>query len=129
MLTISVLLSFCKFNVGTRSAFSLKVCFPGNYFHPIQVYKIKSHNLIIFRDFGWLLLNRLCIKPGIQARGTECGQCYISGNVVKRSGECSQIFRGMSPSIPGNVLIHSKECPQTFQGMSPNSPVPDPSLK
>ena len=34
----------------------------------------------------------LCIKPGIQEQGTECGErgecgeCYISGNVAKHSG-------------------------------------------
>ena len=38
------------------------------------------------------------------------------------SGECRQIFRGMSPNIPGNVAKHSRECRQTFQGMSSNIP-------
>ena len=55
----------------------------------------------------------LCIKPGIQERGTgcgergECGERYIpeNGNVAKQSGECRQIFRGMSSNIPGNVAI------------------------
>ena len=78
---------------------------------------------------------RLCIKPGIQERGTECGEreeqgeCYIpgnvakhSGNVLKHSGECRQTFRGMSPNIPRNVAKYSGECRQTFREMSPNIP-------
>ena len=71
---------------------------------------------------------RLCIKPIIQERGTECGErrewgeCYIPGNVTKHSGECSQTFRGMSPNILGNIAKHSGECPQIFRGMSPNIP-------
>ena len=42
----------------------------------------------------------LCIKPGIQEQGTECGErgewgeCYIQGNVAKNSGECRKKFRG-----------------------------------
>ena len=70
----------------------------------------------------------LCIRPGIQERGTECGErgewgeCYIPGNVAKYSGECHKTFRGMSPNIPGNVGKHSGECHQTFRGMSQNIP-------
>ena len=92
----------------------------------------------------------LCIKPGIQERGTEYGECgeleecYIPGNVVKHSreypqrfrgvssnlsgnvgkcsGECCQTFRGMPSKIPGNVAKHSGEYLQTFRGMSPNIP-------
>ena len=50
---------------------------------------------------------RLCIKQGIQERGTECGERWEWGDVI---------FRGMSPNIPGNVAKHSRECSQTFQG-------------
>ena len=81
----------------------------------------------------------LCIKPGIQERGTECGErrewgeCYIPENVAKHSGKCCKTFRRMSPkcpqtfrgmllNIPGFVTKHSGECRQTFQGMSPNIP-------
>ena len=94
------------------------------------------------------ILTRLCIKTGIQERGTECGkrgkwggmlysgECgqtfrgmlqNIPGNVAKHSGECPQIFRecgqtfrGMSSNIPGNVAKYSGECRKTFRGMSPN---------
>ena len=52
---------------------------------------------------------RLCIKPGIQERGTECGECYTPGNVLKHSGEYPQTFRGMSQKIPGNVAKYSGE--------------------
>ena len=38
------------------------------------------------------------------------------------SGECRQIFRGMSPNIPENVAKHSGECRQTFRGMFSNIP-------
>ena len=44
---------------------------------------------------------RICIKPGIQERGTECRErgewreCYIPENVAKYSGEYRQTFRGM----------------------------------
>ena len=71
---------------------------------------------------------RLCIKPGIQERGTECGEprewgeCYILGNIAKHCGECPQTFWGMSSNIPGNVAKHSAECHKTFQGMSQNIP-------
>ena len=30
------------------------------------------------------------------------------------SGECRQIFRGMSLNIPSNVVKYSGGCPQTF---------------
>ena len=42
----------------------------------------------------------LCIKPGIQERGTDCGErgewgeCYIPGYVLKHSGECPIYFDG-----------------------------------
>ena len=39
------------------------------------------------------------------------------------SGDCRQIFRGMSPNIPGNVLKHCGGLPQTFWEMLPNIPV------
>ena len=74
----------------------------------------------------------LCIKPGIQERGTECGErgewgeCYIPENVAKHSGKCCKTFRRMSPklssNIPGNVAKHSGVCHKTFRGMSPNIP-------
>ena len=73
-------------------------------------------------------LKRLCIKPGIQERGAECGErgewgeCYISGNVAKHSGEYPQTFQGISSNIPGNVFKHSGEYHQTFRGMWPNIP-------
>ena len=68
----------------------------------------------------------LFIKPGIQERGTECGEC-------EERGECSLRFRGISKRIPGNVIIltfrgmlkkipgnvqeHSGECSRRFRGM------------
>ena len=63
---------------------------------------------------------RLCIKPGIQERGTECEECGEWGNV--NFGECGQTFQKMPPNIPGNVAKHSGKCCQTFQGISPNIP-------
>ena len=78
------------------------------------------------------VLTWLCIKPGIQERGTKCGErgewgecCNpgispnIPGNVFKHYWECRQIFRGISSNIPANVLKHSGECHQTFRGMMP----------
>ena len=69
---------------------------------------------------------RLFIKPGIQERGTECGEC-------RERGECSLGFRGISWRIPGNVIIltfwgmlkkilgnveeDSGECLKRFRGM------------
>ena len=89
--------------------------------------------------------NRLFIKPGIQERGTECGErgeCSlgfwgiplripgnviiltfrgmfkkIPGNVQKDSGECSRRFRGMFKKFPGNVPEDSGECSKRFRGM------------
>ena len=71
-----------------------------------------------FRGIFWLF-----IKPGIQKRGTECGE----------RGECSIEFRGISLRIPGNVIIlkfrgmfqkipgnveqDSGECARRFRGM------------
>ena len=70
---------------------------------------------------------RLFIKPGIQERGTECGECgewafrgmlnKIPGNAQQDSGECSKRFRGMLNKIPGNVQQDSGECSTRFQGM------------
>ena len=92
-----------------------------------EVYSRKTFFLfLLFMKHSYMLTaKRLCIKPGIQERGTECGNAgngeyYIPGNVAKHSGECPQTFRAMSPSIPENVLKHSGECHQTFWGMSPN---------
>ena len=74
------------------------------------------------------LLQRLCIKPGIQERGTECGErgkqgnCYILGNVTKHSGECRQTFRGMLQNIPENVAKYFGECRQKFRGISSKIP-------
>ena len=58
----------------------------------------------------------LCIKPGIQERGTECGERREWGNVAKYSG-------GMSLNISENVAKHSGECRQIFQGMPSKSGV------
>ena len=58
----------------------------------------------------------------------ECRQVFrgmspnMPGNVLKYSEEYRQIFRGISPKIPGNVLKHFEECRQTFRGMSSNIP-------
>ena len=58
----------------------------------------------------------------------ECRQIFrgmssnIPGNVAKHSGECHQILRGMLLDIPGNVTKHSGECHQKFRETSPNIP-------
>ena len=73
-----------------------------------------------------VLLKRLFLKPGIQERGTECGECG-------ERGECLLGFRGISKRIPGNVIIltfpgmfkkiprnvrrDSGECSRRFRGM------------
>ena len=83
----------------------------------------------------------LFIKPGIQERGTECGECRerggmftripgnfledfgecshfsIPGNAREASGECSRRFRGMFEEIPGNAQEDSGECLRKFRGM------------
>ena len=67
-----------------------------------------------------VLLKRLFIKPGIQERGTECGECLlgfrgiskrIPGNVIILT------FRGMFQKFPGNVQQDSEECSKRFWGM------------
>ena len=72
---------------------------------------------------------RLFIKPGIQERGTECGErgeCSlgfrgisqkIPGNVRRDSEECSKRFRGIFEKIPGNVRRDSGECSKRFWGI------------
>ena len=93
--------------------------------------------------FEYHVLVWLCIKPGIQEPGTDCGErgeggnvifrgmspnipgnvAKHSGNVAKHSRKYRQVFRGMSPpNIPGDVVKHSGECHQTFRGMSQNIP-------
>ena len=73
-----------------------------------------------------VLLKRLFLKPGMQERGTECGECA-------ERGECLLGFRGISKRIPGNVIIltfpgmfkkiprnvrrDSGECSRRFRGM------------
>ena len=73
----------------------------------------RSHGIFYLssiKKFG------LCIKPGIQERGTECGkrgewrECYIPG-----SGECPQTFWGISPNIPGKIAKYSGECSKAFR--------------
>ena len=85
----------------------------------------RSHGIFYLssiKKFG------LCIKPGIQERGTECGkrgewrECYLPGIAGKQSGKCPQKILRMSSNIPGNIAKHSGECCQTFRGMSPNIP-------
>ena len=46
----------------------------------------------------------------------------IINNLLFNSGECPQIFRGMSPNIAGNDLKYSGECFQTIWEMSQNIP-------
>ena len=57
-----------------------------------------------------VLLKRLFLKPGMQERGTECGECG-------ERGECLLGFRGISKRIPGNVQEDSEECSKRFWGM------------
>ena len=66
------------------------------------------------------------MKPGIQERGTECGECgerreFLLGFqgmlLFQHSGECSKNFRGMFEEIPANVEEDSGECSKRFRGM------------
>ena len=58
----------------------------------------------------------------------ECCQVFrgmssnIPRNVAKFSGECHRTFRGMLLNIPWNVAKHSGECRQIFREMSSNIP-------
>ena len=96
-------------------------------------FKVNGISVIYFHEKQ--MLKRLCIKPGIQERGTECGERgewgnvifrgmspNIPGNVFNYSGEHRQTFRGIQPNIPGNVAKPSEECSQTFWRMQPNIP-------
>lgn len=73
------------------------------------------------------------MKPGIQERGSECGEreeqrkCYIPGNITNYFGECPQIFCRISPNIPENVfkharndIRHAEEYCLEYRGMSLN---------
>ena len=53
------------------------------------------------------------MKPGIQERGTECGECSLGflGNVIILT------FRGMFQRIPGNVQRDPGECLKRSWGM------------
>ena len=73
-------------------------------------------------------LHGLCIKPGKQERGTECGkhreweECNIPRNVAKSSRKCPQTFWGMSLNTPENIAKKIGEYCQTFREMQPNIP-------
>ena len=61
----------------------------------------KITRMIYFQNFPNQACDYwLCIKPGIQERGTDCGErgewgeCYIPGYVLKYSGECPIYFDG-----------------------------------
>ena len=110
---------FCKISANTFSCrtplVAASVDFNKHYQKTSKIFKGSTKHI-----------SKLCIKPGIQERGAECGkrcewvECYIPGNVLKHSGECPQTLRGMSSSIPGNVAKHFEECSQTFRRMSSN---------
>ena len=93
----------------------------------------KKFCLLFFNSFLKIELNcykenRLFIKPGIQERGTECGECgewafrrtlkKIPGNAQQDSGEWSRRFRGMLNKIPGNAQQDSGECSKRFRECS-----------
>ena len=66
---------------------------PINMLHPIEPIKINNTNKSYSPlekdnepEIDFVVNNRLFIKPGIQERGTECGE----------RGECSLRFRGIS---------------------------------
>ena len=68
----------------------------------------------------------LFIKPGIQERGMEYGECRERGECslgfrgmlfFEHSGECSRRFRGMFKKIPRNVQKESGECLRRFREM------------
>ena len=93
-----------------------------------MLYAIQLNCYFEKKERNELFQKWLCIKPGIQDRGTECGErgewgeCYIPGNAAKYSGECTQTFRGISSNIPGNIVKNFGECTQTFRGMLLNIP-------
>ena len=74
------------------------------------IHKKSIHAILHFsRGFSsWL-----CIKPGIQERGTECAVHGEGGNVI---------FQEMSTNIPGNEGKYSEECRQTFREILSESP-------
>ena len=110
---------FCKISANTFSCrtplVAASVDFNKHYQKTSKIFKGYTKHI-----------SKLCIKPGIQERGAECGkrcewvECYIPGNVLKHSGECPQTLRGMLLNISRNVAKHSGECPQTFRGRLAN---------
>ena len=130
--TVDVLTCFCIIRPSCWKVYRLEASFRGINVeslmrHPWTTHQIKYlNNEFVFKFIISLAIHlRLCIKPGIQERGTErgeWGECFIPGNVVKHSGKCCQTFRGMLPNIAGNVAKHCRECRQTFRGMYSNIP-------
>ena len=68
----------------------------------------------------------LFIKPGIQERGTKCGECgecgergeWIPGKLLGDSGEYYYFnIPGMFQRIPGNAEKDSGECSKGFRGI------------
>ena len=129
--TVDVLTCFCIIRPSCWKVYRLEASFSGINVeslmrHPWTTHQIKYlNNEFVFKFIISLGIHlRLCIKPGLQERGTERGEwreCFIPGNAVKHSGEHRQTFWWMLPNIPGNVLKHSGEHRQTFPGMSPKN--------
>ena len=63
----------------------------------------------------------VCVMAMYKNRNTGTGNRMrgMRGmGVMLYSGECSQIFLGISSNIPGNVAKYSGECRKTFGEMS-----------
>ena len=82
---------------------------------------IDLSRLIKVYPGGFLKIPRgLCLKPGTQNGGTECGEhgdratCYGPRNVAKYTMKCPSTFQGISSDIPGNAAKHFGEYPEIF---------------
>ena len=62
----------------------------------LEVNKQQQDMIVLFRGQNAIIKIRLFIKPGIQERGREYGECG-------ERGQCSRGFLGMFEEIPGNV--------------------------
>ena len=123
-----------KFNRSSFVEIFVRVLYKEKFI-VITPFKTGTYLFVALHFFLELINARLCIKPEIQKRGTECeerGEWAECGNVISR--ECLQTFWGMSPNIPRqtfrvmssnipwNIPKYFRECCQTFRRMSPNIP-------
>ena len=90
-----------KFNLSSFVEIFVRVLYKEKFI-VITPFKTGTYPFVALHLFLELINPRLCIKPEIQKRGTEC----------EERGEWGE---NMGMLYPGNVSRHFGECRQTFR--------------